>query len=177
MNNKGWGLQEMLISLLVLATALIISVILINHNFKKLNKTLNQNKPVDNNAVMSGVDQDSNKEEQKPEEKPPKSTPPEKKDYSTYQEIETDIIEAVKKYQANIYGAELLEGDKISVTITALVRENYLNEITDIKDKKTKCSGYATFIKENNNIDYKAYLKCGNNYQTEGYLSRLDDSE
>ena len=46
--------------------------------------------------------------------------------------------------------------------------EKYVDELIDPNDKK-ECTGYVEFIQDGAKVSYKPYLKCGNNYQTEGY--------
>ena len=51
-----------------------------------------------------------------------------------------------------------------------MLKENgYLDEIKDIKDKDTECTGYVEFVQDGGVITYTPYLKCGSNYETEGY--------
>ena len=87
--------------------------------------------------------------------------------YKTFQFIK-------KEYNNDIYGASLQEEDNLTVTVKSLVRDNYLEPITDIKDESITCSGYVTFIKKGVNVTYSPYLKCGTKYTTKGYLERLD---
>lgn len=154
LDNKGWGLQELIMGLGILFFCLLLIVSLINRNFRNLpnknqNSTnqqpTNQNKPVEEN-----------------------------KDYTSYQEIETSMKKAAEKYKTNIYGNELQEGDSITVTLHSLIQNHYLEEVHDIKDKNIICSGYVTFRKNENQVTYRPYLKCGKKYKTKGYLERLD---
>ena len=154
LNNKGWGLQELMVGLGILFFSLLLIVILINKNFKDLENTLYKK------------DDKTNQTQNRP------STSEE--NYSSYNEIEKIMIAAAKEYNNDIYGASLQEEDNLTVTVKSLVRDNYLEPITDIKDESITCSGYVTFIKKGVNVTYSPYLKCGTKYTTKGYLERLD---
>lgn len=169
MNNEGWGLSEMLFCLCIIVLALVVSVIMINKSINNFNESASGNNKEENEKIP-------NQEETKEEEKEEIEEQPVVQEYKTYSEIEEAMTNAAKQYQEKIYGEDLLEGDKISVTIKSLVREGYLTSINDPSNKKSECSGYVTFIKENNEVTYNAYLKC-DEYTTEGYLERLDTTE
>lgn len=163
MDNKGWGLSEMLFCLCILAIAFSVAIVMINRNINDFNENIGGNNKEENEKLPN---KDDNKEEQ-----------PVIKEYKTYTEIENAMINSAKQYQEKNYGETLLEGDKISVTVKSLVNNNYLTKITDPNNETIECSGYVTFIKENNKIEYNAYLKCKDKYVTEGYLERLDSIE
>lgn len=147
LNNKGWGLQELLLGIGILFFGLLIVVSLINRNFKRL-------------APPVPTESDQKR--------------PVQKEYESYKEIEAAMKKAAIQYNKTIYGADLQEGDNITVTLKSLVRDDYIEQVYDIKDSKIVCSGYVTFIKENNKVTYSPYLKCGKKYKTKGYLERLD---
>ena len=174
MNNKGWGLSEMLFCLCILAIAFSVAIIMINRNINDFNENIGGNNKEENEKLP---DKENSKEEIKDNENDENKEQPVVQQYKTYKEIETAMITAAQQYQEKIYGETLLEGDKISVTVKSLVNNSYLNKITDPNDEKIECSGYVTFIKENSKINYDAYLKCGDKYTTEGYLERLDTTE
>lgn len=154
LNNKGWGLQELMVGLGILFFSLLLIVILINKNFKELENTLNQNK-TESESNQNRIVEDET--------------------YDSYKEIENKMITAAKEYNNDVYGSALQEGDNLTVTVKSLVRAHYLDNITDIKDDNITCSGYVTFIKKGVNVTYSPYLKCDNKYKTKGYLERLDD--
>ncbi len=93
--------------------------------------------------------------------------------YGSYEEIENAIVSAAKKYQKEYY-SNILDGEKISVTLKNLQEEKLIGEITDIKNDNVVCSGYAIFINDDNKIIYNAYIKCGDNYETIGYQDFYD---
>lgn len=156
LDNRGWGLQELLVGIGILLFFLLLMVSLINQNFRRLSETMGNN---------SG----NNSTEQK---RPIKED--EKEEYTSYKDIETAMKKATREYNGDIYGEELQEGDHITVTLKSLIRDQYMEPVYDIKDAKVACSGYVTFIKERNNVTYSPYLKCGSRYMTKGYLERLD---
>lgn len=159
LNNRGWGLQELLVGLGVLFFCLLLIVSLINRNFKQLGDTINR------------IDQSKQDKSPTTEEENPKT---EEKEFRSYKEIEISLISAAKKYSEDIYGDDLQEGDNITVTVRSLIREQYLEKISDLEDENVICSGYVTFSKHGNHVSYNPYLKCGNHYKTSGYLERLD---
>lgn len=159
LDSRGWGLQELIVGLSILFFCLLLVVILINQNFKQLE----QNFGGGNLSSESSGETSQERPEEEPEE-----------GYSSYKEIEAAMVSAAKKYNTAIYGADLQEGDNLTVTLNSLIRDDYLEKIYDIKDEDTVCTGYVTFIKEGSNVSYSPYLKCGKRYQTKGYLERLD---
>ncbi len=93
----------------------------------------------------------------------------------TYMSIEKDLESIGKTYTDNYYGKILENGDKGVITIRDMQGENLLTVVRDIKDERIICSGYVTFARNSGITNYKTYLKCGNNYETEGYRKRLDE--
>lgn len=157
LDNRGWGLQELLVGIGILLFCLLLIVSLINRNFKRLSESMGNNK-------------NSSTEQKRPVQNE------EKEEYNSYKDIETAMKKAAREYNTAIYGDELQEDDNITVTLKSLVRDNYIEPVHDIKDSKIICSGYVTFIKERNKVTYSPYLKCGSRYTTKGYLERLDAS-
>ena len=152
LNNRGWGLQAMMIGVLVLMIALIITAVLINKVFGDIIEPINKPNYIENSDAK------------------------EESTYKTYQEMENEIITAAKKYQKKYY-SDILDGEKITVTVKNLQAEYFIDELTDIKNEKTICTGYATFLNDDDKISYKAYIKCGNSYETIGYQSYYDSGE
>lgn len=153
LNNRGWGLQVMLASILVLMLGLVIVAVLIQQDFGYMFD------PIGEDSSSSGVSRPSDEEEvSKPE-------------YKTYSELENLVLEATKKYQKEYY-SDILDGEKISVTIKQLINENLIDSVNDIKDGSS-CTGYGLFTLKDGKITYNAYLNC-NNYQTTGYNEIYD---
>ena len=96
-------------------------------------------------------------------------------DQTTYKELEDKMQNSAKDYVKKYYDNDLLENNNYVVTLKKLQEEKMITDIKDIKSKK-KCSGYVIYLKQSNNINYKAYLNCSN-YQTNGYIERYDNIE
>ncbi len=158
LNNRGWGLQAMLAGVLVLMIALVIIAVLVQKTFGDIMDPINVENHPNNNPT-----EDTDKEEDNDEQYY----------YKTYGEIENAVVIAAKKYQKKYYN-NILDGEKISVTIKNLQEEKFISEIKDIKNKNISCSGYAIFINDNDKITYNAYIKCGDNYETIGYQEFYD---
>lgn len=154
LNNRGWGLQVMLACILVLMLGLVIVAILIQRDFGDLLD------PVGDNSG-SDVSRPNNNEDDEIE----------RPEFKTYAELEKMVLEATKVYQREYY-ANILDGEKISVTIKQLINEKLIDEINDIEDG-TACTGYGLFTLNDGKITYDAFLNCSN-YQTIGYNEIYD---
>ena len=164
LNNRGWGLQAMMICVLVLMIALVIIAVLIQKTFGDM-LNINGEPSTSINSNKNNTDKNDNKNDNKNDknEKPTKLT---------YSDLENKVTSAAKKYQKENYD-DILDGEQISVTVKTLKREKLLEDIKDAQDSKTSCTGYALFKRKNDEITYKAYIKC-NNYTTDGYMEYLD---
>lgn len=141
LNNRGWGLQAMLLCVLVLMIALVIVAVLVN----QLGKTLGiQTKPNNPTQTETKV---------------------------TYTDLENRAIEGAKKYHDKYY-SDMLDREKITVTLKTLKNQKMLDDVLDIKDKEI-CTGYVLFTLQDKEVTYQAYLKCSN-YTTKGYVEHLD---
>ena len=87
----------------------------------------------------------------------------------TYSGIEEKMVHAANSYVNNYYYKSLEDGDSDYVTLKTLENNDLLNRIVDPQNDKIDCEGYVTFTKSRGNTDYDAYVKCANNYKTEGY--------
>lgn len=144
MNNKGWGLQEMILLISILIGALLIVVIIGATNFFGLLKP-------QNSINGSQIDQTR-----------------------TYNSMELDMIDATKKYIKKFYNNELFENDPLYIRVTSLQNEKLLKELYDVKDEGIECSGYVKVLKVVEETKYEPYIKCGINYVTDGYIGRFD---
>lgn len=124
LNNKGWGLQTMMLFIMVLMIALVVIYVMVQKNFSNL------------------------------------------KGYN-YQKEEDKVIEALKKYykenDININSEE----EKI-ISVKRLKNEGLL-------DNFDRCSGYGLLKKDKNKISYDAFIRCDNEYTTDGYINYLDE--
>ena len=93
------------------------------------------------------------------------------KENITYFDLERKIMNSAKKYIKNTY-VDIENNIEIPVKLTTLINYYYLAPIKDIHTKE-ECSGYVMFIKNENDIKYKSYLKC-DGYKTNGYDAIYD---
>lgn len=96
-------------------------------------------------------------------------------DNITYQTLENRLIRAAKTYTDNYYYKPLEEGDEDYVSVNTLIDNGVMNELEDVEDKNTTCTGYVHFYKEEGTATYEPYLKCGDNYKTPNYSSAYDE--
>lgn len=150
LNNRGWGIQAMMVMTLILMLCLILVAAMIQRNFG----TIFKNDPTTTDKGNAGS-----------------GTKPDKK--QTYSDLEEQVVTASKEYQKTNYN-DMLDGERITVTLKMLNSKGLLSNVYDIKDNKIECSGYGLFYKKNDNITYQAYLKCGENYTTDGYNEIYD---
>lgn len=140
LDQKGWGLQELLVGLSILFFFLFLIVSLINRNFKQLESMMesdaNQNRPTVETKF--------------------------------YEEIELKMIQATKNYQNDHYGNKLQEGDQITITLKTLTQNDYINEIKDEKGicsgyvtfiKERNKVSYSPYLKCGNHYITKGYLE------------------
>ena len=85
-----------------------------------------------------------------------------------YEDLEKSLEKAAERYQNDTYSGNTNETEVWSLSYSMLKEEKYVDELIDPNDKK-ECTGYVEFIQDGAKVSYKPYLKCGNNYQTEGY--------
>lgn len=136
LNNRGWGIQAMMVMTLILMLCLIFVGVMIQRNFGTIIKTPNSNDKEETQQL-------------------------------TYKDIEEEIKKASIEYQKTNY-SDMLDGEKITVTLTMLENKGLITKVYDIKDSSIKCKGYGLFYKKNDKIDYEGYLSCGE-YKTENY--------
>lgn len=94
----------------------------------------------------------------------------------SYKDIEDDLITVAITYTDNYYYKVLENGDSDYVTIKTLKDEKIISRVTDLKNHKLECSGYIHFYKQEGKTIYDPYIKCGDNYQTEGYNNARDEA-
>lgn len=92
-----------------------------------------------------------------------------KQEEITYQDLEKELKEAAERYQNDNYTGNIEDKDVWTLSYSMLKENGYIDEIRDIKDKSTECTGYVEFIQDGGLITYTPYLKCGSNYKTSNY--------
>ena len=93
----------------------------------------------------------------------------------TYEDIEAELENTAKTYTDNYYNKVLENGDEGIVTIRDMQGEGLLTAVKDINNNSINCSGYVEFKTTNSKTKYTTYLKCGDNYQTKGYIEKYDE--
>ena len=91
------------------------------------------------------------------------------KEKITYKDLEDELKQAAERYQNDTYSGNSSETAVWELSYSMLRKEKYLEKLIDPNDKNTECTGYVEFIQDGAKISYKPFLKCGTNYQTEGY--------
>ena len=91
------------------------------------------------------------------------------KEKITYKDLEQELKQAAERYQNDTYSGNSSETAVWELSYSMLRKEKYLDKLIDPNDKNTECTGYVEFIQDGAKISYKPFLKCGNNYQTDGY--------
>ena len=140
LNNRGWGLQAMLAGVLVLMICLIIIAVIANKTFSN---------------IMPSINDENNYDEVEEDTK------------LKYSSLEKEVLSAIKEYQKNYY-PNIEDGEMLTISLKKLQDMELIGNIVDVKDSSISCTGYGTFKKQGD-INYKAYIKCGSNYQSVGY--------
>ena len=91
------------------------------------------------------------------------------KEKITYKDLEAELKQAAERYQNDTYSGNSSETAVWELSYSMLRKEKYLEKLIDPNDKNTECTGYVEFIQDGAKISYKPFLKCGTNYQTDGY--------
>ena len=91
------------------------------------------------------------------------------KEKITYRDLEDELKQAAERYQNDTYSGNSSETAVWELSYSMLRKEKYLEKLIDPNDKNTECTGYVEFIQDGAKISYKPFLKCGTNYQTDGY--------
>ena len=174
MNNKGFGLTEMIIFIVSSLIALVICVIVYEQNFGKTIEMYNKENEVNNNSSNSNNSNNSNNSEfkivgdneetKKVVEKVGK-TEKEKlsKTEKQYKELSDKLISTAKIYVTENYTGKT---DRIIIKLSKLVEDEYMDELVDPNNKEKTCTGYVIYDGSSN---YDAYLKCDGNYTSENY--------
>lgn len=92
----------------------------------------------------------------------------------SYGEIENRLVHAGKVYTDNFYYKVLENGDNGYVPLYVLKDDDIVNDIYDIRDSSVLCNGYVSFSRKDDKTSYKSYIRCGDNYKTNGYNKRYE---
>lgn len=149
LNNKGWGLDTLLICI----TVIILALIIIIANAHKLSEIITNNNTQNTYINNNNTVEDKNEEIQLQPE-----------DY--YKQREAALSVATINYlndnniKASIYGSLVIE-------LQELIDYDYMKPITN-QDKTKKCAAFAYANAKDNIYVVNSYIKC-DDYETEGY--------
>lgn len=154
LNEHGWGLGTLIAFIFVF----LLAILLISVNAYKMGLTSDNvsNIPItrpgdNNNQGDSGNNINDN------------STS------NSYLELESKLRSAGVMYKSTYYDL-LVDGDSVYVTDKQLSNIGFLN---DAKFSSGECSGYVKIRNNAGVFEYNPYLKCGNSYQTAGFIQDL----
>ena len=155
MNNKGWGLAEMLI----LCSVLVIALLLASFYIRSLGRTIN-GKIEHNNTVNA---EQSNKEDNTldTEENSTNSN-----NNEVYTRIENKMELLSQRYIYDMYSNEVDE-TTIIVDMKHLLEQDFEKELENMIDNYS-CKGYSKVYKVETIIYYDAYIDC-DEYTTKGF--------
>ncbi len=150
MNKNGWGLSSELLFILIFVVCLVIAILGLRQLSltEEFNPNYHSNTDTNNGAT--------------------------EKEFN-YQELEVRLKNSTIDYIRDVYNNEL--GLDTLIIQADLLRENgYLKNYSDEDDKY--CTGYSeVYLNENNEIIYEPYVKCGDFYESQGYVERKDSNE
>ncbi len=150
MNKHGWGLSSELIFILIFIICLIIAVIGLKEF--SLMEEFNPNYYSNTNTNNDSINKEYN-----------------------YQELEVRLKNSTIDYINDVYNNDL-GLDTLIIQSSLLRKMGYLSNYSDEDDKY--CSGYCeVYLNENNEIIYEPYVKCGDYYESKGYVERKDSNE
>lgn len=89
---------------------------------------------------------------------------------SNYSDVESDLVDAAKKYINQNYEFDMLENTTL-VKYSTLKNQNFLGDLKDYTGNN--CSGYVEVIKDEGMLLFYPYIKC-NKYVTNKYDSSKD---
>ena len=71
---------------------------------------------------------------------------------------------------------EIEKGKTVYIKLVTLQNSGLVGTMKDITNEAVYCTGYAIGSNETETYIYKGYVKCGNNYQTDGYNPSYDQN-
>ncbi|MBQ7137318.1 MAG: hypothetical protein IJO43_05015 [Bacilli bacterium] len=151
MNNKGWGLAEMLI----LCSILVVSLLLASFYIRSLGRSIKGQNEHNNTTVNV---EHSNKEENNTNSN----------NNEVYTRIENKIELLSQRYIYNMYNNQIDE-TTIIVDMQHLLEQDNEKELDDMVDNYS-CKGYSKVYKVETIIYYDSYIDC-DEYTTTGFES------
>ena len=155
LDNRGWGLREMIIYSSALLMCLLLSAFLINMLYNDVGN------PSSGNSSETKTNNDEKKDVI--EEKNDKLD--NKIDLNYYYAYEDRLVDAAAIYLKK-YPIEFVD-NSIKITVDTLESSNLINKLQDISTRNI-CSGYVTIKMVEDEYDIKPYISC-DSYITKGY--------
>lgn len=151
LDNKGWGLSDYLIIVVVIIIALTLASVLLLKLTNNLKENVNQN---DDTNITESIDNNNNTEKNDTSD-----------EAINYKELEQNLNTIGEKYVEVHYNGTIGNG-------TTIVDNQHILELDSQIEKelsKDNCKAYVVIIKDDTSISYTPYLSC-DNYKTDGYL-------
>lgn len=145
MNNKGFGLNEMIIYSTIILVFLLIATFYVISLYSEINSDgiKKSELPTNENVVTeTNSSKDSVKEE-----------------LPNYLSYEQELESASFNY---LEDNEMVVNNEMRLEYDNLLNSGYVSKMND------NCSGYVIVYPQDNNFSVKSYIKC-DNYMTEGY--------
>ena len=89
-----------------------------------------------------------------------------KKSYTTYEKVETKMVEAAKSYYKTYPELLPVEEGKYTLQYSALVQGKFIKPLNELLVDGDSCFAEVNVYKNNNTYDYIPRLDCGDSYQT-----------
>jgi hypothetical protein len=153
MNEKGFGLTEVLMFIVFSLIILVAAVITINNDFSELQ---GNNTDTKTPTQIIGDEKETKKTEKVIDEKI-------KKEDSEYQELLDKMTNTAKIYITTNYTGTT---DRIIIKTSKLVSDEYMEDLIDPKNSDNVCKGYVIY---DGVEEYTPYLNCGENYVSQNY--------
>lgn len=139
MNQGGFGFKDFIIICAIIMAIVIVTFVIYKVSFQKPDK------------VTRSVDTKVSK-------------------YESYEDMQYYLKKGAERYQNDHYHGDV-ESDEIWILSSELLlKEGYLKgKLIDVDGSNNECDGYVRFVKKGASVSYEPYIKCGDNYVTEGY--------
>lgn len=100
------------------------------------------------------------------------------KTYSSYEQVETKLVEAAKNYYQDNSGAlPINEKNTSTVSANSLAVGGYIAPLEDLLEDGINCTAQVVVSKVGSNFEYTPYLDCGDAYNSvELYNKVLEDN-
>lgn len=150
LDNRGWGLREMLIYSSLLLVFLLIATVRLSALYDDVGKSKEDSKiNVSNSNENNNIDS-SNSDDSSDDLK-------DKYDLQYYYDYEDKMVEATQKYlKINDYN---IDNDTVKLDLLTLIDFELIYRLYD-KGSNVRCEGYVLIIYENSRYAIKPYLSC-----------------